>query len=197
MVSNFEGPWSGVVVRRTCQLNGALGRRITPRLCPAGPNQRYPMSLTVSQPAPSFTQVTAVVNLANTILNASGTVSNDGQLLLGGDTEYVLPDPVSKRAEIVRYSLLKWNTRLVGFTLTLIGGRFDRNPQKASGKEMCMRNTKLSRCAETRRDRDALITLRASPAASENYRLFLFALGFGLDVVRFAGSFARTTSDSS
>jgi hypothetical protein len=29
VVSNYDGTWTGVVVRLTCQLNGALGRRIT------------------------------------------------------------------------------------------------------------------------------------------------------------------------
>ena len=93
VVSNYDGKWSGVVVRLTCQLNGALGQRITPQLCPAGPNERMPMSFTVSQPPP-FTEVTAEINLANTILNARGTVSADGKLLLGGDTEYEVADPV-------------------------------------------------------------------------------------------------------
>jgi hypothetical protein len=127
VISNYDGRWTGVVVRLTCQLNGAFGRRITQRLCPAGPNDRMPMSFEISQQAPSFTEVTAVLNLANTILNVSGTVASDGRLLLGGSTEYQVPDPVSKRPETLRWSILKWDTRLTGFTLSLIGGRFDRN----------------------------------------------------------------------
>ena len=127
IVSNYDGRWAGVVVRLTCQLNGELGRRITQRLCPAGPNERSPMSFTISQPGPSFTQVTAVLNMANTILNVSGTVTTDGRLVIGGDTEYQLPDPVSNRTQTVRWTILKWDTRLTGFTLSLIGGRFDRN----------------------------------------------------------------------
>ena len=126
VVYNYDGRWTGVVVRLTCQLNGALGRRITQRLCPFGPNERMPMSFTVSQPAP-FTAVTAELNLANTILNTRGTVSGDGKLLLSGDTEYQLPDPVSQRPEIVRYTILKWDTLVSGNTLAVMSGRFDRN----------------------------------------------------------------------
>jgi hypothetical protein len=127
VVSNYDGRWTGVVVRLTCQLNGALGRRITQRLCPAGPNERMPMSFDIFQPAPSFTEVTAVLNLANIILNVSGTVANDGRLVLGGETEYQWPDPVSQKPQTVRFSVLKWDTRLAGFTLSLMAGRFDRN----------------------------------------------------------------------
>jgi hypothetical protein len=126
VVSNYDGRWMGVVVRMTCQLNGALGRRITQRLCPAGPNERMPMSFTISQPSPSFTQLTAVLNIANTILNVSGTVAADGRLVLGGDTEYQVPDPVSKRPETLRWTILKWDTRLA-VPASLMSGRFDRN----------------------------------------------------------------------
>lgn len=84
------------------------------------------MSFTVSQPAP-FTQVTAEINLANIILQARGTVSEDGRLLLGGDTEFQQPDPVSQRPQIVRFSILNWDTQVSGPTLGVMGGRFDQN----------------------------------------------------------------------
>lgn len=126
VVHNYDGRWTGVVVRMTCLLNGDLGRRITQRLCPFGPNERMPMSFTVSQPAP-FTDVTAEINLANTILNARGNIASDGRMLLAGDTEYQLPDPVSGRPEIVRYTVLNWSTQVSGFNLTVMSGGFDRN----------------------------------------------------------------------
>ena len=126
VVSNYDGRWAGVVVRLTCQRNGELAQRISQRACPAGPNERMPMSFTISQPGPSFTQVTAVLNVAGLILNVRGTVTNDGRLVLDGDTEYQVPD-ASNRLHTVRYSVLKWDTQLTGFTLSLIGGGFDQN----------------------------------------------------------------------
>jgi hypothetical protein len=128
VVNNYDGRWSGVVRRLTCQLNGALGRRITQRLCPAP--ALYPMAFTISQPAPSFTNVTVVINnpsWAGSILNASGTVSGDGRLTLGGVTEFQSLDPVSKRPQTVRYTVLKWDTLVSGVTLSVMSGRFDLN----------------------------------------------------------------------
>ena len=84
------------------------------------------MSFTVSQPPP-FTEVTSELNLANLILNARGIVTSDGRLVLGGDTEFQEPDPVSRRPQIVRFSLLNWDTRVSGVTLAVMAGRFDRN----------------------------------------------------------------------
>lgn len=126
VVHNYDGRWTGVVIRMTCQLSGELGARITQRLCPAGPNERMPMSFTVAQPAP-FTAVTAEINLANTILRASGNIASDGRLLLAGDTDYQLPDPVSGRPQVVRYTVLNWSTQISGFNLTVMAGGFDRN----------------------------------------------------------------------
>lgn len=126
IVNNYDGRWAGVVIRMTCLLNGDLGRRITQRLCPFGPNERMPMSFTVTQPAP-FTEVTAEINLANIILNARGNISSDGRLLLAGDTDYQLPDPVSGRPEVVRFTVLNWNTLVSGFNLGVMSGGFDRN----------------------------------------------------------------------
>jgi hypothetical protein len=60
----------------------------TQRLCPAGPTALYPMSFTITQPPRSFTELTAVINNANVILNARGTVSSEGRLMLADDTEY-------------------------------------------------------------------------------------------------------------
>jgi hypothetical protein len=127
MISNYDGPWSGVAVKMTCRLNGDLGRRVTQAGCPAGPNERYSMQITVSQPGPTFTQVTAVINLAAVVHNLTGTVSaSDGRLVLGGDTQLQMPDPRG-RQQTVRWSFLNWDMQLGGFTLTLIIGRFDRN----------------------------------------------------------------------
>jgi hypothetical protein len=126
VVNNYDGRWAGVVIRMTCQLNGELGRRITQRLCPFGPNERSPMSFTISQPPP-FTEVTSQLNMANTLLNARGIVTSDGRLVLSGDTEFQLPDPVSQRPQIVRFTLLNWDTRVSGVTLAVMAGRFDRN----------------------------------------------------------------------
>jgi hypothetical protein len=126
VVNNYDGSWSGVVIRMTCQLNGELGRRVTARLCPAGPSARYPMSFSVSQPPP-YTDVTSELNLANVVLRARGTVASDGRLTLSGDTEYQQPDPVSQRSQVVRWSLMKWDTQISGPGLAVMAGRFDLN----------------------------------------------------------------------
>ena len=63
---------------------------------------------------------------AASLARASDRRAQPGKCALTGDTENQQPDPVSRRIQSVRYSIVNWDTQL-GSNLVTMVGRFDQN----------------------------------------------------------------------